>query len=77
MTLHNLGVCCQEFIRLYLPNLDMGQWKDLPEKCYTEDSRQSRLPPRKRHAGWINMTSITDIQSDKSDSTEGELSRDG
>jgi len=80
MTLHHLGICCQEFIRLYLPHLNIDDYPDIlsfPEKCYVEDSDVSKnLPPRQRHAGWINITSVTGVQSD-TDSEKGELSRDG
>ena len=82
MTLPYLGVCCQEFIRLYLPHLDRAgygmRWSDLPEKCYIEGSRQSTLPPRQRHKGWINITEITAVQSDSTtEEDKGELSVNG
>jgi len=66
--LHNLGICCQEFIRLFLPNLDINEWKNIPEKCYKEGEMED-LTPRQRHVGWTNLSPIAEIRPD---STQGE-----
>ncbi len=81
MTLEHLGICCQEFIRLWLPYLNIDDYPDIlsfPEKCYTgDDTRMSKLTPRQRHKGWVNITSIAEVQSDSTSEIKGGLSIDG